>query len=153
MIFFGAYLDRNYFKGLSFRFLYWLRNRKRIQDTQGMNVKALCSVYHWMKYYPRNHLGILATLLCNESLNWIVTRLWIGTWGGFSRVCTQTKKAIQHFCKCFGWVLRKQGEYKRILGYISWSIFCLFCHFNPTKPKKINHTFWKLFTLELFLML
>ena len=118
-----GYLDRNYFKGLSFRFLYWLRNRKRIQDTQGMNVKALCSVYHWMKYYPRNHLGILATLLCNESLNWIVTRLWIGTWGGFSRVCTQ-KKAIQYFCKCFGWVLRKQGEYKRnldILGLHSYS--------------------------------
>ena len=44
-------------------------------------------------------------------------------WGGFSRVCTQ-KKAIQHFCKCFGWVLRKQGEYKRnldILGFHSYS--------------------------------
>ena len=44
-MFFGVYLDRNYLKGLSFRFLYWLRNRKRIQDTQGMNVKALCIVY------------------------------------------------------------------------------------------------------------
>ena len=31
------------------------------------------------------------------------------------------KMAIQHFCKCFGWVLRKQGEYKRnldILGFL-----------------------------------
>ena len=63
------------------------------------------------------------------------------------------KKAIKHFFKCFGWVLRNQGEYKMnlgILGYI-WSLFYLVCHFNLKNSQNVkkNHMFSEMVHLRI----
>ena len=50
------------------------------------------------------------------------------------------KKAIQHFCKCFGWVLRKQGEYKRnldILGFLE-AYFTYFVTLTLRNSKRLQ---------------